>query len=313
MTTKDFIIKSQNLFGDKYDYKKTHYVNKSTKVTIACPIHGDWEQSPESHYKSTGCPKCAREDKHKDTVAKCAEEFIDKAKMVHGNKYNYSKTIYKSAREKVTIICPEHGEFTQRVHAHLAGQNCPGCGRIGMLQGRENLRKSTETFITEAKQIHGNKYDYSITEYFTAKTDLAIMCPTHGVFEQRPSNHLRGLGCPKCASKGWSDTEWEHLGSESKYFESFKLYIIECWSDNERFIKIGKTFKTIGERFSKRLDMPYQWKVLLVRQSSAKYISELERSLQKQAWEYKYKPKLPFSGQTECFTIEANKIIPTSS
>lgn len=313
MTTKDFIIKSQNLFGDKYNYEKTHYVNKNTKVTITCPIHGDWEQSPESHYKSTGCPKCARESKYKDRVTKCAEEFIDKAKLVHGNKYNYSKTLYKSARENVTIICPEHGEFTQRAHAHLAGQNCPACGRIGMLQGRENLRKSTEAFITEAKQIHGNAYDYSITEYFTARKNLAIVCPKHGVFEQRPSNHLSGSGCPKCASKGWSDTEWERLGSESNYFESFKLYIIECWSDNERFIKIGKTFTSLDKRFSNKLDMPYKWKVLSIRQGSAKYISELERSLQKQVWKYKYKPKLPFSGQTECFTIEANKIISTST
>ncbi len=303
MTTKDFIIKSQNLFGDKYDYKKTHYVNKSTKVTITCPIHGDWEQSPESHYKSIGCPKCAREGKHKDRIAKCAEEFIDKAKTVHGNKYDYSKTIYKSAREKVTIICPEHGEFTQRAHAHLAGQNCPGCGRIGMLQGRENLRKSTETFITEAKQIHGNKYDYSITKYFTAKTDLAIMCPTHGVFEQRPSNHLRGLGCPKCASKGWSDTEWEYLGTESKHFDSFKLYFIECWNDTERFVKIGKTFTTLGKRFYGTSSMPYDWKVLSIEEGSARYISEKEQELHSKYIEEFYKPSLTFSGSSECFNI----------
>lgn len=231
------------------------------------------------------------------------QDFIKKAFLVHSTKYDYSETIYTTARNKLKVICNLHGEFTQRAHSHLQGKGCPSCGTMQRLKERISKRKSTEDFIKQAKLVHSDKYDYSITKYITAKTSLAICCPNHGVFKQIAYNHLNGTGCPKCATKGWSDKEWEILAKKSKYFEAYYLYVIECWSNKESFIKVGKTFTNLSKRFTN--SFPYQWKLLKIIEGDYKYISETERNLQKLIWEYKYTPKLPFSGQTECFTIDS--------
>ena len=120
------------------------------------------------------------------------EEFIKKAKKVHGNKYDYSKVNYVGNKIEVTIICPEHGEFEQTPKGHLRGQGCPKCNG-GVVQ-------TTEEFIKKAKEIHGDKYDYSKVNYINMRTKVVIICPEHGEFEQRPRRHLIGDGCPKCCS-----------------------------------------------------------------------------------------------------------------
>ena len=110
--------------------------------------------------------------------------FIEKAKAVHGDKYDYSKVEYVKAKEKVCIICQEHGEFWQTPNNHLRGEGCPFC------YGSKKL--TTEEFISKAKQIHGNKYDYSNVNYVNKYTKVCIICPEHGEFWQKPSNHLKG-------------------------------------------------------------------------------------------------------------------------
>jgi very-short-patch-repair endonuclease len=123
------------------------------------------------------------------------EEFIEKAREVHGNKYDYSKVDYVSNHTKVCIICPEHGEFLQEPIAHLRGQNCPICGRK---IARDKLSKGRDKFIEAAKLIHGDRYDYSKVEYVNSDTKVTIICPIHGEFEIQPKHHLSGCGCQKC-------------------------------------------------------------------------------------------------------------------
>lgn len=118
------------------------------------------------------------------------EEFIDKAKKVHGDKYDYSNVEYRDNKTKVRIICPVHGEFEQRPNNHLSGQGCPYCG------GTKKL--TTEEFISRAKKIHNNKYNYSMVTYTGWNNKVKIICPVHGEFEQIPFDHLRGHGCVKC-------------------------------------------------------------------------------------------------------------------
>ena len=118
------------------------------------------------------------------------KEFIEKAKKIHGNKYDYSKVNYVNNHTKVEIICPEHGSFFQIPNSHLASRGCPKCSG--------NVRKTTEQFIEEAKKAHGNKYDYSLVNYVNIHTKVKIVCPEHGIFEQGPLDHLRGVNCPKC-------------------------------------------------------------------------------------------------------------------
>ena len=118
------------------------------------------------------------------------EEWIQKAKKVHGDKYDYSKVKYYNAHTKVCIICPIHGEFWQTPASHLMGNACPKCG------GKTKL--NTDKFIHRAKEIHGEKYDYSKVEYINATTKVCIICPIHGEFWQTPAKHLSGKGCKKC-------------------------------------------------------------------------------------------------------------------
>lgn len=121
------------------------------------------------------------------------DDFIQKARKVHGDKYDYSKVDYKNNSTKVCIICPEHGEFWQTPNSHLLGSGCPSCSNV--------KKKTTEDFIKEAKEIHGGKYDYSKTDYINERTKVIITCPIHGDFLQLPKNHLRGQGCPECGKE----------------------------------------------------------------------------------------------------------------
>ena len=129
---------------------------------------------------------------------KTREEFIELSNKKHNNKYDYSKIKYINNKTKVCIICPKHGEFWQTPHDHLRGKGCPECGKIKRAQERA---MSTEEFIKKAKQIHGDKYDYSTVDMNNREKNgkIKIICPKHGEFEQLPNSHLQGYGCPKCA------------------------------------------------------------------------------------------------------------------
>ena len=187
MNTQEFIEKAKKIHGDKYDYSKVEYVHSHTKVCIICPKHGEFWQAPRHHLNGNGCPYCAGK------IRLTTEEFIRRAKEVHGDKYDYSKVEYVHSHTKVCIICPKHGEFWQMPLHHLKGGGCPNC--VG------NKRLTTEEFIRRAKEVHGDKYDYSKVEYVNARIKVCIICPEHGEFRQTASEHLRGQGCPKCAQE----------------------------------------------------------------------------------------------------------------
>ena len=182
LTNEEFIEKAKAIHGDKYGYEKTQYVNTSTKVCIICKEHGEFWQVPNNHLFGAGCPKCA--GKYNDL-----EFFIERARKIHGDKYDYSKSEYKGTTEKLCIICPEHGEFWKTPSAHMLGQGCPKCSGHYI---------DTEYFKERAIAVHGDKYDYSLVEYKSASEKVKIICPQHGVFEQMPFTHLSGAGCPIC-------------------------------------------------------------------------------------------------------------------
>ena len=190
--TKDFILKAEDVHNNKYDYSKVNYINSKTKVCIVCPEHGEFWMTPNNHLRKHGCPKCGKicyiEKRKKNT-----EEFIKKARQVHGNKYDYSKVEYKNSKTKVCIICPEHGEFWQKAGSHINGCGCPKCAK--------NYIQTKEEFIKKAKKVHGDKYDYSKVEYVNNHTKVCITCPIHGEFSMYPENHINSKqGCPKCGN-----------------------------------------------------------------------------------------------------------------
>jgi hypothetical protein len=118
------------------------------------------------------------------------EEFIKKAILIHGDKYDYSNVKYTKSREKVVILCPEHGEFLQTPNNHLQGKGCKKC-----VKGRLS---STEKFVKKAVLIHHDKYNYHKVDYINCKIKVVINCKKHGDFLQTPDNHLKGKGCAEC-------------------------------------------------------------------------------------------------------------------
>ena len=195
-TTDEFIYESIKVHGIKYNYSKTNYINAKTKVCITCEEHGDFWMLPFGHLNGQGCPKCV--GKHMDT-----DLFIEKAKLTHRDKYDYSKVVYENSQAKVCIICPEHGEFWQAPAKHLYGRGCPKCGKE---ISKDKLRITLREFKERANKVHESKYDYSKVELINGVRDkITIICPKHGEFQQIAYDHLNEHGCPSCAvieSKG---------------------------------------------------------------------------------------------------------------
>lgn len=248
---KTFIDKATKIHNNRYDYSKVNYVDAKTKVCIICPKHGEFWQTPDAHLRGQECPLCShRSFKYEK------DEFIEKAKEIHDNKYDYSKVEYVNAKTKVCIICPEHGKFWQTPSAHLKGHGCKKCGikiiwekigrktkdefikeleekfgkiykydlvkwvnchtKIKLIYGDKIIEqtptkflaaknpityervRNTEDFIKKAKQIHGNRYDYSKTIYKGQNIPVTIICPEHGEFTIKPCYHLDGNGCRLC-------------------------------------------------------------------------------------------------------------------
>ena len=159
------------------------------KIKIICPEHGIFEIFPSIHIQGQGCKECANNKRRKPLIA-----LIEDFRKVHKDKYDYSKINYINSRTKIKIICPIHGIFEQTPSAHIRERcGCPLCSK--------NLKFTTETFIKKAKEIHEDKYDYSLVNYINAHSKIFIICPEHGVFQQEPTSHLRGHGCPTCLPK----------------------------------------------------------------------------------------------------------------
>ena len=118
------------------------------------------------------------------------EEFIAKSKAVHGDKYIYDKSVYVNSKKKVIITCPYHGDFLQTPHSHIMRKGCINCGG--------SKRLTTEEFVAKAIEVHGNAYDYKLVNYINNSSKVLVICSAHGVFEQRPYDHLNGKGCFKC-------------------------------------------------------------------------------------------------------------------
>lgn len=125
------------------------------------------------------------------------DTFVERARKIHGDKYDYSQSTYTGMLEKIKIICPEHGEFWQTPANHLKGKGCPTCGHI--ITWNKRGRIDTDKVIELFKNIHGDKYDYSMVKYRDMKTKVCIICPLHGEFWQTPEKHIkREFGCPQC-------------------------------------------------------------------------------------------------------------------
>lgn len=338
--TEKFIVKSKSIYGESYDYSKVVYLGKLVKVELVCPSHGSFFLTPDAHYVR-GCPRCS-------AIRRCtsarmsASKFVEKAKRIHGNRYGYHLLEYRGKREKVLIVCPEHGNFWQLPFNHLSGRGCQACVGLerytretfvrrarklygdqfsydnmkdggcldsvvitcrrhgdftiranGFLTGRtrcsfclreerqrkfiframakhgpgfvydkveyvdnrhpvritcqkhgdfwqtpmthsrgagcpacwqERRRRSTDDFIADAHQVHGDRYDYSLSQYDGINKKILIVCSKHGQFWQLAQNHLMGSGCPHCVIYKGEELVAECLGELNEDYERQKRF-----------------------------------------------------------------------------------------
>lgn len=196
MDNEEFISKAILIHGDKYLYDKVECTGYQNPVIITCRKHGDFIKSPSNHLNKSnpqGCQKCKVPASQKTT-----EQFITQALAVHGERYEYSLVEYRGNKDKVKIICRNHGIFEQEAKSHLNGHGCRDCAGVGP--------RTTEDFITKARDFWGDKYDYEKVDYLSNNDKVTITCRKHGDFVQRPHSHLIGYeGCTKCHGKGKID------------------------------------------------------------------------------------------------------------
>ena len=197
LTTAQFIERAKERHPNAgYGYAKTAYRNSSIQVTITCPVHGDFEQTPGKHLAGQGCRPCGIDRRAKlNTLTQDA--FVAKAKERHPNAgYNYDKVTYTNTDAKVTITCPKHGDFQQTPNDHLTGRGCKPCS----IERRSAFHRSNRAdFIGKAKLCHPlANYGYDKFVYVNSLTKGVISCPVHGDFEQTPADHLSGHGCRPC-------------------------------------------------------------------------------------------------------------------
>ncbi len=198
-TTESFVEKLREKHGDRYDYSDVLYVGSQKKIKIRCRHHGMFAQLASQHLAGSDCPICATNGATNGR-RKTTEFFLEKFKARYGDRFDYSQTKFVSIRDKLTVICREHGPFEIVPYGHLTGNGgCKVCSRVERL--------TTASFIERAKKLHGGQWDYSKTDYTTAKRDVIVTCRKHGDFEVAPHDHLkvrRGKpigGCAKCQNE----------------------------------------------------------------------------------------------------------------
>ena len=251
-TLESFIKKAKKVHGNKYDYSKVNYIDSKTKVRIICPKHGDFSQRPNDHLNGKGCKECYNEIRGA-TQRSNKVEFIENANKKHNYKYDYSKVEYVNTHTKVCVICSEHGEFLVEPASHLAGKQCKECAKI---ERAKNKTLSNEEFISKAKKVHGEKYDYSLTKYNGIYNAVEIVCPTHGVFKQVASYHLSGNGCQKCKRSHLEyDVEQILLENNIEFVPQYKQQWLGLQSLDFYLPKYNIAIECQGEQHFKPIDI----------------------------------------------------------
>ena len=187
VTQDSFVERSKVIHNNKYDYSKSTYIGYRDRLTIVCPIHGDFLLTPANHLSTRrGCPLCVK------NIRLTTPEFIKNAVAIHGNRYDYSLVEYINSSTLVKIICKKHGEFLQSPTNHVHDKNgCPLC--------KSRYIPTTVGFIEKAQEIHGQKYNYENVIYKQSDSKVNIQCKLHGDFMQAPEHHINGGGCQHCA------------------------------------------------------------------------------------------------------------------
>jgi hypothetical protein len=232
----NYVEKARLLHNDQYDYSLVESLPKrDTRVSIICRIHGVFEQSFHKHLCGDGCGKCDVERNASKRVNTAREKFVEKAKALHGDKYDYSNVNYVNAKERVVLICRIHGEFEQTPNKHLCGNGCKKCANE--LLSQTNMSK-WEDYKEELVKIHGGKYDYSNVLWRGSDNDIVVTCMKHGDFTIRALDHKYGRGCKVCTKEG-------HIQYNKLDTSTFIKRANELWGDTYDYSKVEYTNSNI--------------------------------------------------------------------
>lgn len=221
LTLNEFVSRSKIKHGDQYDYSKVDYQGLYQKVTIICPVHGEFTQTPGNHLAGYKCSQCA-------VSKKTYQEYVNQCHKKYGDKFDYSlvdsvKFDYYSS-VPISIICKYHGLFDRTPKEHLHGRApCPKCGQ-------ENKSKKLsgfdfDIFVAEANNKYSGKFRYLAPSSKTHKwsDSITVLCPDHGSFITTAAAHLkRSVSCVPCyrVQQRASLSEWIdacHLTHNSYY------------------------------------------------------------------------------------------------
>lgn len=218
-TTESYIEKAKEVHNNFYSYDKTIFTKTKNKIIITCPIHGDFEQIAGDHiYKKCGCQKC-KSEKTIATHSYNKDKWLEMCYNKFGNKFDYSQVDYVNYTTPVKIICPIHGEFYIIPKFHVESET--GCAKCGREKANLSESWTLQQFIEKAKEVHGNKYDYSQVKYTNSSQKVTIICPKHGPFYQIPRNHIHlKQGCPCCKHSKGEDQIFNYLTLHNIKFKS---------------------------------------------------------------------------------------------
>jgi ferredoxin-like protein FixX/very-short-patch-repair endonuclease len=194
-------------------------------VIITCPIHGDFTQKPSIHFQGKGCKECGEQQRVKK-IRSNTDAFIEKARKLHGNKYDYSKVDYITIDDPVIIICPSHGEWSQTPKAHLRPY---GCFKCGIEEVNRNNMTSFEDFVEKAKKVQGAYADrYVVQEegfYSSGDFSITVYCKEHDFYwDTLKMNFLKGRGCPRCHASSYEKIVMKCLDDRGLKYDKEKVF-----------------------------------------------------------------------------------------
>lgn len=306
---EDYINEVDEIHGYKYDYSRVpDYFYLKELIEIGCPEHGWFVKKARVHWKNgTGCPDCSLREKTESSRKKNAKHFLEKAKAKFGDRFDYSKVVYKNEHDPVILYCKEHNvEFTTAPTNHLCTKwgSCPQCNLL--LSKNHGVYKMTEDELwMTIKKIHGNTYTYLGFvggEYTGTSSILRIVCPKHGEFQQRLLSHVNyGHGCRFCGYERLGTRTRDSYTSRHRYSN---LYLLRIVNQGDDYLKVGISTDMKRRLRHLQADIPEAEISVLYSLKIPSYKAwDLEKMVHNNKTLKSHKPLQWFRGGTECYDI----------
>lgn len=302
-STQEFIEGARRIHGTTYDYSRVVYRRNATRVTLGCPLHGWFTQTPANHLVGGGCKKCGTAraaEAFRAQKGLSREEFFRQCHKLHGGRYKYPDQPFNGTKQKISALCPVHGLFQIDAGPHLRLKT--GCKKCGHISASAAKKRSVSSWLEQVSVVHGIRYEYDTTNWDGVMSKVRIRCPKHGWWQQQALKHAQGQICPKCAndrlSGRWQpETMTAEYGAEPCFF-----YYLHLSSANESFYKIGIS-SNVARRCSSLKKAGYKVRVVHEVLGTRKSCLELEIDTFKKFDDFAaYVPRRIFPGDGECFS-----------